>query len=173
MSEIIWPEDYLPGTTDFYVSNETIVAGLSAGDVWPFLSDTRHWPNVHTPLAQIRFHDDSGSSLRFAARFQFLYGDTLVQAEVNEYVAPDAGHSGRLAWHGWVEADGGKVLEAHCAWLIESLSGGRVRVVWQESLTGPVAKELAAQRPNPAVAAHQDWVDALPAAALAKRAGGH
>ena len=28
MSDIIWPERYTPGTTDNYVSNEIIVAGL-------------------------------------------------------------------------------------------------------------------------------------------------
>jgi hypothetical protein len=30
MDDIIWPEAYLPGMTDNYVSNELIVSGLSA-----------------------------------------------------------------------------------------------------------------------------------------------
>ena len=30
MSDIIWPERYTPGTTDNYVSNEIIMAGLDA-----------------------------------------------------------------------------------------------------------------------------------------------
>jgi hypothetical protein len=32
-SAIIWPNDYLPGTTDNFASNEIIVAGLSAKDL--------------------------------------------------------------------------------------------------------------------------------------------
>lgn len=33
MSDIIWPDQYLPGMTDNYVSNEIIVAGLSVSNV--------------------------------------------------------------------------------------------------------------------------------------------
>ena len=49
MSDIIWPERYLPGTTDNYVSNEIIVAGLSAPEVWPYLAKTTPNPmlNAH------------------------------------------------------------------------------------------------------------------------------
>jgi hypothetical protein len=35
LSEIVWPERFSPGTTDNYVSNEAIVAGLTAAEVWP------------------------------------------------------------------------------------------------------------------------------------------
>lgn len=38
MREIVWPEGYLPGFTENFVSNEIIVAGLTAADVWPLLS---------------------------------------------------------------------------------------------------------------------------------------
>ena len=31
MESIRWPEDYLPGLTDNFVSNEVIVQGLSVG----------------------------------------------------------------------------------------------------------------------------------------------
>jgi hypothetical protein len=44
MNEIFWPEDYIPGFTDNFASNEVIVAGLSASDVWPFLSKAPLWP---------------------------------------------------------------------------------------------------------------------------------
>lgn len=33
-ADIIWPSRYTPGTTDNYVSNEVIVKGLSAAQVW-------------------------------------------------------------------------------------------------------------------------------------------
>lgn len=35
MHEIFWPEGYLPGLTDNFASNEVIVAGLGAAEVWP------------------------------------------------------------------------------------------------------------------------------------------
>lgn len=169
MSEIIWPESHLPGYTDFYVSNETVVANLNAAEVWPFLTNTSHWPIVYAELAQVRFHDNSGPELGLGARFEFVVGGTLVQAEINEFDAPSPTTPGRLAWHGWIELDGKKLVDAHCGWLIENLSGDRVRVVWQESLIGPAAQGLAAQRPNLAVSSHQEWVDGIPAAALAAR----
>jgi hypothetical protein len=33
MNEILWPEGYLPGTTDNCVSNEVIVASLRAAEL--------------------------------------------------------------------------------------------------------------------------------------------
>ena len=42
-SAIIWPNDYLPGTTDNFASNEIIVAGLSAKEIWAQLNDTTLW----------------------------------------------------------------------------------------------------------------------------------
>lgn len=41
-SAIIWPNDYLPGTTDNFASNEIIVAGLSAKEIWA--QAQRHHP---------------------------------------------------------------------------------------------------------------------------------
>lgn len=37
-SEIIWPEQYIPGTTDNYASNETFVKGLTAARRFCLLS---------------------------------------------------------------------------------------------------------------------------------------
>jgi hypothetical protein len=48
MNEIFWLEDYIPGFTDNFVSNEVIVAGLRAMDVWPFLSNAPLWPTCTT-----------------------------------------------------------------------------------------------------------------------------
>ena len=56
MNEIFWPEDYIPGFTDNFVSNEVIVAGLSAMDVWLFLSNAPLWPTYYSNSANIRFY---------------------------------------------------------------------------------------------------------------------
>jgi hypothetical protein len=39
MNEVNWPEKYLPGTTDNFVSNEVIVASLTTAQVWPYPND--------------------------------------------------------------------------------------------------------------------------------------
>jgi hypothetical protein len=69
MNEIFWPKDYIPGFTDNFVSNEVIVAGLSALDVWPFLSNAPLWPTYYSNSANIRFHDGKGPELEDGVRF--------------------------------------------------------------------------------------------------------
>lgn len=170
MSEIRWPTRYLPGTTDFYVSNEMIAQGIGASETWPFLNDTALWPTVYPAIERVMFHD-GGPELRLGCRFEFVIGGTLVQAEVNEWVGPGNGVAGRIGWQGWVQAGDHKLIDAHCAWLIEDLPQDRVRVVWQESLLGPIAKELADARPNPVIAAHQEWVDGVVRSAMRARSG--
>ena len=39
MNEIFWPQGYIPGETDNFASNEIIVKGLSAEEVWPYLEN--------------------------------------------------------------------------------------------------------------------------------------
>ena len=60
MNEIICPEGYMPGLSDNFASNEVIVAGLSAADVWPFLSNAPLWPTYYANSANIRFHGGNG-----------------------------------------------------------------------------------------------------------------
>lgn len=166
MSDIIWPDRYLPGTTDNYVSNETIVTGLTAEAVWPQLNDTSSWPTYYGNVSDIRFHDGSGPKLRQGARFRFTTFSFPVEAEVTEYEPPAAGKPARVAWHGWVEGSPETRLDVHHAWLFEDLPGGRVRILTQETQIGKPARELAQTRPNPMLNAHQDWVDGLARAAL-------
>ncbi|HVI52474.1 MAG TPA: hypothetical protein VM661_14790 [Candidatus Sulfotelmatobacter sp.] len=168
MSEIIWPEHYLPGLTDNYVSNEITVAGLSVADVWPQIDNTTAWPTYYGNASEIRFHDGSGPTLSKGARFRFTTFGFPVEAEVTEYVPPAEGQPARVAWHGWVEGDAEHRLDVHHAWLFENLPGGRVRILTQETQNGKPACDLAGSKPNPMLNAHQDWIDGL--AAAAKRA---
>lgn len=161
MNSIIWPAAYLPGTTDNYVSNDVILPGLSAAQVWPGLNDTSAWPSYYGNASDIRFHDGSGPQLRLGARFRFTTFGFPVEAEVTEYLPPAAGQPARVAWHGWVEGDNAHRLDVHHAWLIEDLAGGRVRVLTQETQIGQPARNLAGTKPNPMLNAHQDWLDGL------------
>ena len=161
MSDIIWPEGYLPGFTDNFVSNEIIVPNLSAATVWLYLNDTRLWPMCYSNVSEIRFRDGSGPELSDGARFRFTTFGFPVEAEIVEYVPPAGGRAARLAWHGWVEGGADLRADVHHAWLFEDLPGGRVRILTQETQKGKPARDNAAARPNPMINAHQEWIEGL------------
>jgi hypothetical protein len=165
MHEIIWPEGYLPGLTDNFVSNEIIVAGLSAAQVWPLLSKASLWPGYYANSANVRFYEVNATELKDGLRFYFETFGFPVEAQCNEYVPPLNGKPGRIAWHGWA-GEGESRLDVHHAWLIEDLSEGRVRILTQETQNGLPAQELARARPNPMLNGHQDWLDGLLKAAF-------
>jgi hypothetical protein len=169
MNEIFWPEGYVPGTTENFVSNEVIVARLSAADVWPLLSHAPRWPTYYANSADIRFHDGKGPELAQGVRFYFSTFGFPVEAEVTEYVAPTPDAPGRVAWHGWA-GEGDTRLDVHHAWLVENLSGNRVRVLTQETQRGKPAEALAKAKPNPMINGHQDWLDGLVEAARSAKA---
>jgi len=161
MRFIHWPEDYLPGVTDNYVSNEIIRPGLTARQAWEQLDDTSRWPVYCSNASEIRFHDGSGPGLSMGARFRFTTFGFPVEAEVVEYEPPQEGRPGRIAWHGWVEGDSESRLDVHHAWLFEDLSGGRVRILTQETQNGAPARQLASTIPNPMLNVHQEWLEGL------------
>ena len=165
LNAINWPASFTPGTTDNYVSNELILAGLTVAQVWPFISNTAAWPGYYANVADIRFHDSTGPELSAGARFRFTTFGFPIEAEVTEYVPPVAGQPARLAWHGWMEGDADTALDVHHAWLFEDLPGGRVRLLTQESQNGKPAQDMAQAKPNPMLNAHQDWLDGLAATA--------
>ena len=164
MNSIIWPEGFVPGFTENFVSNEVIVAGLTAAQVWPLLSRATAWPDYYANSANIRFYDDKGPELGEGVRFYFETFGFPVEARCTEFVPPRDGQPGRIAWHGWA-GEGETRLDVHHAWLIEGLDGGRVRILTQETQKGKPAEELARARPNPMINGHQDWLDGLVGAA--------
>jgi hypothetical protein len=164
MNAIIWPEDYTPGFTDNFASNEVIVAGLNASDIWPLLSTPSRWPSYYANSANIRFHDGKGPELEHGVRFYFETFGFPVESQCTEYIPPTATTPGRVAWHGWA-GEGDTRLDVIHAWLVENLAGGRVRVLTQESQKGKPAQDLHNAKPNPMINGHQDWLDGLVAAA--------
>ncbi|WP_236066254.1 SRPBCC family protein [Pseudomonas palmensis] len=168
---IVWPEGYLPGTTNNFVSNEVIVAGLRAADVWPLLADATKWPSYYANSADVRFYDGKGPVLADGDSFFFKTFGFPVEAQVTEYVPPANGQPGRVAWHGWAgEESSAERLDVIHAWLVEDLPGGRVRVLTQESQKGKPAQELAASKPNIMINGHQDWLIGLVDAARKNKA---
>jgi len=160
MNEIHWPDGYLPGKTDNYISNEIIVSGLTAADVWRRLNPPHQWPTYYANAADVVIQG-GGNELRLGARFRFTTFGFPVEAEVTEHQPPTAGQAARIAWHGWVDGDAEQRLDVHHAWLFEDLPGNRVRILTQETQIGQPARELAATKPNPMLNAHQDWIEGL------------
>jgi hypothetical protein len=165
MSDIIWPEGYVPGFTDNYCSNEVIVTGLTVADLWPLLNTPHLWPTYYANSANSRFYDGKGPELENNVRFYFETFGFPVEAQVVEHVAPVAGQPARMAWHGWAGSTPEDRLDVHHAWLIEELSAGRVRILTQETQLGRPAQALALTKPNPMINGHQDWLEGMVAAA--------
>lgn len=162
MNTIDWPAGFVPGFTDNFVSNEAIVTGLSVNAIWPFLSQPLLWPRYYRNSADVRFYDDKGPTLENQLRFYFTTFGFPVEAQVVEYVPPAEGQPARVAWHGWSgEEHSPQRLDVHHAWLLENLSGNRVRILTQETQNGNPAKALANTRPNPMLNGHQEWLDGL------------
>lgn len=169
MNEIIWPEGYLPGFTDNFVSNEVIASGLNAEDIWPLLASPSCWPTYYSNSANIRLHDRIGPELSMGVCFYFETFGFPVEAQCNEFEPPFNDQPGRIAWHGWA-GEGDTRLDVHHAWLVENLDRGRVRILTQETQLGIPAQELAKAKPNPMINGHQDWLDGLINAAKASPA---
>ncbi|CAH0025562.1 unnamed protein product [Clonostachys rhizophaga] len=160
-SDIIWPEKYLPGTTDNYVSNEVIVKGLTAAQVWPFLVDINQWESYYDNCSRIT-PPSSGSILKQGDNFKFsTFGFEPLPAQVVESVAPTENSPGRIAWRAWQDGDENTSLDVYHAWIVEDLEWGVVRILTQESQIGKPAVELANQKPNPMLLGHQNWLDSL------------
>lgn len=170
MNAINWPEGFVPGFTDNFVSNEMIIAGLSVSDVWPFLNQPFLWPDYYKNSADVRFYDNKGPELENGVRFYFSTFGFPVESQIVEYVPPADGKPARVAWHGWSgEEHAADRLDVHHAWLLEDLPGNRVRILTQETQNGQPAKALAATRPNPMLNGHQEWLDGLVAAAMSAK----
>lgn len=167
MNTIHWPEGYIPGFSDNFVSNEMIIPNLSVADVWPFLNQPLLWPDYYKNSADVRFYNNGGPELENNLRFYFSTFGFPVESQVVEYVPPAAGEPARVAWHGWSgEENTPERLDVHHAWLLEDVPGNRVRILTQETQNGEPAKALAITRPNPMLNGHQAWLDGLVSAAL-------
>ncbi len=172
LNEINWPHDYLPGTTDNFASNEVIVKGLTAKDVFENLIDTSIWTTYYKNCADVKFYNVPGPVLAPGVRFAFKTFGFPVEAEVVEFEAPADGKPARLAWHGWAgdEGDAEHRLDVIHAWLIEDLTEGRVRILTQESQKGKPAKDLFNTQPDIMNEGHQDWLKGLAKTVLAAKA---
>lgn len=161
MKSINWATDYLPGTTDNFVSNEVIASGITLDAVWANLVDTSQWATYYDNATNIKLDDPRDTTLHFGEHFRFDTFGFPIDAQVMELVGPTDGQVARLAWHGWQNGDADTQFDVYHAFVIERLADGRIRLLTQESQVGKPAVELAAQTPNPMLNGHQAWLDGL------------
>ncbi|KAM0444460.1 hypothetical protein ACHAO4_010155 [Trichoderma viride] len=160
-SAIIWPNKFLPGTTDNFVSNEIIVKDITATEIWEQLNDVSKWQSYYKNCDQIT-EPKTGPRLQKGDVFKFsTFGLPVLTCLVEEAVSPGPGHAGRLAWSTRLDGDTNEKIEVYHAWLVEDLEGNRVRVMTQESQIGKPAANLATAKPNRMLLGHQDWLDGL------------
>lgn len=159
INAIVWPEKFIPGETDNFVSNEVIVKDLDFEKVWLCLSDTVYWEKYYKNSSNIYMYNQASSQLIKETRFRFKTFGFDVEAQVKELEKSEG--IVRLAWNGWNEEEGDGFLDVYHAWLVEKLTGNRVRILTQESQIGEPAKQMANEVPNPMLNGHQAWLDGL------------
>jgi hypothetical protein len=166
-SAINWPEQFLPGTTDNFVSNERIVKDLTSTQIWALLANISRWKSYYKNCAQITPPSSDSTFLHKDDVFKFsTFGFPPLTCTVQESEPPESnGRAGRLAWSSKT-SDG---LEIYHAWVVEDLEGQRVRILTQESQIGQVFKEWKVKKPNKMLLGHQDWLDGLITAASGKQ----
>lgn len=160
-----WPSQYLPGTTDNFVSNEVISNQVTLARVWENLVDTSRWETYYDNATNIVLADAPATNLHFGEHFRFDTFGFPIEAQIMELVAPTDQRVARIAWHGWQNGDAATQFDVYHAFVIEQLADGRVRLLTQESQLGKPAAELAQQQPNPMLNGHQAWLDGLVRAA--------
>lgn len=166
---ITWPDRYIPGTTDNWVSNEVIAKDLSATQIWALLADITKWTSYYWNSAEIT-PPKSGLMLAKGDSFSFsTFGFPPLPCTVEESTAPSSSQPGRLAWQAITEGEGGETIYVYHAWVVEDLAGGRVRILTQESQIGSVFKDFAVRKPNPMLNGHQDWLEGLVKAAKGEK----
>ena len=162
MNSIVCPKDYIPVYSDNFVSNQIIIKYLSLKSVWENLINTSVWDKYYSNMADVQFYNQEDSYLKKASRFKFKTFGFPIEAQIIEFIPSFDGEPARIAWHGWNEVENpDERLDVIHAWLIEELTGNRVRVLTQETQNGKPAQELAKTRPNPMLNGHQAWLDGL------------
>ena len=160
-NSIIWPENFTPGYTDNFCSNEVIIDNLDIHNVWLNLITPSLWPTYYSNASDVALKQCDSDMLNLNVSFYFKTFGFPINAQVKEFEAPTATTPGRIAWHGWYKGDEHKNIDVHHAWLIEKLPNNRTRILTQETQLGEAAKELANFKPNPMINGHQDWLEGL------------
>ncbi len=94
-SAIVWPEEYLPGTTDNFASNEIIVSGLTAAQRRS--SMTPRCGRAITVTLPISISMTAAARPQRQRPLQLQHLRLPIEAQITEYVPPVAGQAARVA----------------------------------------------------------------------------
>ena len=89
----LWKHGQIPfqtGFTDNFASNEIIVPGITAADVFANLLDISIWPSYYDNVADVYFYNHDGPILK-KTRFRFKTFGFPVEAEIIELEKPSQG----------------------------------------------------------------------------------
>ena len=101
LHEIQWPQDYLPGTTDNFASNEVIVQNLTAAEVFSTLLDTSLWNSYYKNASDVHFYNEAGPLLSpIPASPLRPSGSPLRRKSSNSLLPVRAARPSGLAWLG-------------------------------------------------------------------------
>ena len=74
---------------------------------------------INTNSGDIKMYNQEKTILTKNTKFHFSTFGFPIEAEIIEFVPPENGKEGRIAWHGWAEGDAEKRLDVIHAWLVE------------------------------------------------------
>lgn len=150
---IVWPAEFNPTTSDFYVHNE-IEIEAPPERVWQLLVAATVWSNWYDGIQQIKFEDSTQVDL---AKNTKVFWRSMGQDLNNTVVEFEA--VSRLAWQFREQK-----IQGHHAWVIVPTATG-CRVITDESQTGTLAKLQKVFLPNKLIKQHDNWLRLLKAEA--------
>ncbi len=150
---IVWPAEFDPARSDFYVHNEIEIAALPER-VWQLLVAASDWSNWYDGIQQMKFEDSLQQDL---AKNTKVFWRSMGQDLNNTVVEFEP--ASRLAWQFWEPK-----IQGHHAWVIVPTATG-CRVITDESQTGTLAKLQKIFLPNKLLKQHDKWLRLLKAEA--------
>jgi hypothetical protein len=144
---IIWPEEFNPEKSRFYVHNE-IEINASPQDVWDILIKAKEWHTYYKGAqSPVELLDTTAMTLLNGLTFRFHTMGLKFQPVINEFVPYE-----RLAWTSRI-----KSIQGYHAWVIVPTDNG-VRLITAESQNGSLTFMQKVFQPNKLLKLHDEWL---------------
>lgn len=148
-NKIMWPDDFIPRKSDFYVHNE-IEVNATPEQIWQLLIHAKAWNQWYDGIQDIQFEDMEAQYLAKGTR---VFWNSMGQS-LNNTVMEFEPYQ-RLAWQ-FNEAK----IQGYHAWIIIPTDKG-CKVITDESQTGRLARLQKIFIPNKLKRQHDKWLRLL------------
>ena len=139
--KIIWPKHYNPAEADYTVEAEILADGLTAEDVWPYLSNISDISKVDNQFVYAVPENSSVDDPHMFRHEKFTLStdDYKADVEVVESVPPKGDRTGKLSWSGdaALTKSGEKFTFMHM-WILDVESGDKLKIVSVLAVKGKV-----------------------------------